>query len=72
MQPKDIIDKSQLKSAIKEILTEDPSLFKSVVREILMDHQVIVSEVQAERRAKLEKMIDEDFDQYDDVFKSLA
>lgn len=66
------IDKAQLKSAIKEVLAEDPALFKSVVREILMDHQVIVSEDQRERRARVEKMIDEDFDQYDKVFKSLT
>ena len=33
-----------------------------------MDHQIIVSEEQRERRARVEKMIDEDFDQYDEVF----
>lgn len=71
MQPQNI-NRDQLKSVIKEILTEDPTLFKSVVREILADHQIIVSEEQRDRRAKLEKMIDEDFDQYDEVFKSLA
>ena len=57
---------------IKEILTEDPALFKSVIKEILMDHQIIVSDDHRERRASVEKMIDEDFDQYDEVFKSLA
>ena len=71
MQPKDI-DRNQLKSVIKEILAEEPSLFKSVIQEILVDHQVIGPDAQAERRAKLERMIDKDFDQYDDVFKSLA
>lgn len=71
MQKQDI-DKTQLKSVVREILTEEPTLFKSVVREILIDHQIIVSEDQRERRARIEKMIDEDFDQYDEVFKSLA
>lgn len=66
------IDKAQLKAAIKEVLTEDPALFKSVIKEVLADHQIIVSDEQGERRARIEKMIDEDFDQYDDVFKSLA
>lgn len=66
------IDKDQLKSVIKEVLAEDPALFKSVIKEILMDHQIIVSEDQRARRARVEKMIDEDFDQYDEVFKSLA
>ena len=66
------IDKAQLKSVIKEVLAEDPVLFKSVVKEILIEHQIIVSKDQRERRARIEKLIDEDFDHYDEVFKSLA
>ncbi len=66
------IDKAQLKSVIKEVLAEDPALFKSVLKEILADHQIIVSEDQRERRVRIEKLIDEDFDHYDEVFKSLA
>ena len=66
------IDKAQLKSVIKEVLAEDPALFKSVLKEILADHQIIVSEDQRERRVRIEKLIDEHFDYYDEVFKSLA
>ncbi len=66
------VDRARLKTIIKEILQEDISLFKDITKEILIENQVITSNSQEERRRNLEKMIDEDFDKYDDVFKSLA
>ncbi len=51
---------------------EDMDLFKETIKEILAEHQIITTEDQAERRKKLEKMIDDDFDKYDEVFKALA
>ena len=66
------IDKVALKTLIKEILKEDISLFKEVIREILAENQIITTAEQAERRKKLERLIDEDFDKYDKVFKALA
>ena len=66
------IDKAQLKAIIKEVLAEDPALVKSVIKEVLLENQIIVSDEQGERRASIEKMINEDFDQYGEVFKSLA
>jgi len=66
------IDKRLLKSIIKEIIKEDISIFKETIKEILVENKVIVSEAQAERRKRLEKLIDDDFKQYDEVFKALA
>lgn len=66
------IDKNLLKEIIKEIIKEDISLFKETIKEILVEHKVIVSEQQAERRKRLEKLIDDDFKKYDEVFKALA
>ena len=66
------LEKTELKILLKEILREDASLFKDVIKEILIENQVIVSDDQAARRKKLEAMINEDFDKYDDVFKALA
>lgn len=66
------LDRSQLKNIIREILKEDISLFKEVIKEILIDNHIITTDEQQQRRARLEKLIDEDFDKYDDVFKSLA
>ena len=66
------IDRIALKAIIKEILKEDISLFKDVVKEVLLENQIIASKEQGERRKRLENMIDQDFDKYSDVFKSLA
>lgn len=66
------VDKVVLKSIIREILKEDVNLFKDIIKEILVENQVISDENQATRRAKLEKMISDDFDKYDDTFKALA
>ena len=66
------IDRATLKSIIKEILKEDINIFKDIIKELLIENQVIASKEQAERRARLEQMINEDFDKYDEVFQSLA
>ena len=66
------IDRGELKAIVKEIMMEDMDLFKETIKEILAEHQIITTEDQAERRKKLEKMIDDDFDKYDEVFQALA
>lgn len=66
------VDRAVLKSIIKEALREDTTLFKDIIKEIIIENQVVVSKGQEERRKKLEKMIQEDFEKYDDVFKALA
>lgn len=66
------IDRNILKSVIKEIMMEDSSLFKEVIKEILAENQLTTLEEQVERRKRLEKMISEDFDKYDDTFNALA
>jgi len=66
------IDKSVLKAIIREIIKEDISLFKDTIKEILVENQIIVSSEQKERRERLEKLINDDFKKYDEVFKALA
>ena len=66
------MERSELKILLKEIIREDSNLLKDVIKEILIENQIIVSDEQAARRKKLETMINEDFDKYDDVFKALA
>ena len=66
------IDKAILKSIIKEILTEDVSLFKDIIKEILEENQVISTKEQSEKRSRLEQLIDKDFNKYDEEFKALA
>jgi len=66
------VDRSTLKSVIKEILKEDITLFKEVIREILTENQVITSKDKDKKRKMLEMMINENFNKYEDVFKALA
>jgi len=66
------IDKAVLKELIKEIIAEDASLFKEIIKELLIENEVIVADKQAARNKKIEGLIKEYFDKYDDVFKALA
>lgn len=66
------VDRNVLKAVIKEILIEDFSLFKDAIKEILAENQIITSSDQANRTAKIEKMIENDFQEYDEVFTALA
>ncbi len=61
-----------LKTVVLELMTERKDFFKGILREILAENQIIVSKEQAERRARLEGYISEDFEKYDEVFKALA
>ena len=66
------IDREELKSVLTEVLAENPSFFKSILTEILEEHKVIETKENSERASKIRKMIQEDFDRYDQIFKSLA
>ncbi|HFA50673.1 MAG TPA: hypothetical protein ENJ95_16825 [Bacteroidetes bacterium] len=70
-----MIDKEErkaLKALFTELLFEDSGMFKKLILEILEENKIIVSDEQAERRKKIEAMIDEDFMKYEEVFKALA
>ena len=66
------LDRETIKGIVKEILLEDTNLFKELVREILVENQVIITEGQATRRERIEQLVEQDFDKYDSVFKDLA
>ncbi len=66
------VDKKVLKSVITEVLIENPNYFKEILTEILSENGIIESNVKSEGSSRLKKMIQEDFDKYGDVFKSLA
>jgi Tfp pilus assembly pilus retraction ATPase PilT len=66
------VDKEVLKSVITEVLIENPNYFKEILTEILSEHSIIDSNVKNERSSRLKEMIQEDFDKYGAVFKSLA
>lgn len=66
------VDKKVLKSVITEVLIENPRYFKEILTEILSENSIIDSSDINESSSKLKEMILEDFDKYEDVFKSLA
>ena len=66
------VDKEVLKSVITEVLIENPNYFKEILTEILSENSIIESNVKNERSFRLKEMIQEDFDKYGEVFKSLA
>jgi len=61
------VDRLLLKSVLIEILKEQPHLLKSVVEEIIKEK----SNEELDEK-ELIKIIDKDFEKYDDVFKALA
>jgi len=78
------VDEATLNAKIKEMLLKDKSILKKVVEEILIKDKSILKEVineifeetpretKEERLKRMEKLIDKDFDKYDEVFKALA
>lgn len=66
------VDRAVLKEVIRELLIEDSKIFKKIIEEIFTENRIIASEDQLERRKHIEKMIREDFDKYDEVFRELA
>ncbi len=60
------LEKNTLKEMIVLILKEDKELLKEIIREVLIE------EDPNQRASKIEKMIDEDFEKYNEVFKALA
>lgn len=66
------IDKAQLKAVLRELITEDMYLFKAVIKEILIDEKIILPAENFSRRERVEKLIEDDFNRFDDVFNALA
>ncbi len=66
------VDKEVLKSVITEVLIENPNYFKEILTEILSGNSIIDPNVKNDGSSRLKEMIQEDFDKYGEVFKSLA
>ena len=54
------------------IISKDSAILKLTMEEMLVENQVIVSDEQAERRNRLEAIIEADFAKYDEVFRALV
>ena len=58
------VERDQLSGVIREILINDPSIILDALKE--------AKEHLQDRQRKIDAIIDEDFKQYEDVFKALA
>ncbi len=66
------IDEKTFKKVLYELMVEQPDYFKNLLRQIINEKKEALSDEKTERRKRLEKIIDENFAEYDDVFRALA
>ena len=57
-----VLDKSMVKQALRELIQEEPALFKKMLLEVVEDTQ----------DADFEALIGRNFDRYAETFKALA
>jgi hypothetical protein len=62
-------DRDMLKEIIAEILQENPSLLKGLVKEVIDEE---IAKAKEGREIRITNMIHDDFNRFDTVFKDLA
>jgi len=65
------IAEAEVTEIIHELFKDRNNRFNAVIIKVL-DHEGTSSDVKEARRKKLEKIMNDNFDKYDDVFKALA
>lgn len=66
------LDRASLKTLIVNLLKSDEELCHEVLKEINDIKAPMQQNTDPDKRKKLEKIIDEDFKEYEEVFKALA
>ena len=66
------IDEKTFKKVLYELMIEQPDYFKNLLRQIINEKTQAVSDEKTERQKRLEQIIENNFAEYDDVFKALA
>ena len=66
------LDKSTLRKLIVSLLKSDDELCAEVFNDLQEANDQVVSQPELDKRQELEKIIKEDFAEYDEVFKALA
>lgn len=61
-----IIDKNMLKEALRELIHEEPIVFKTLLKEILVEEQNQTSD------KEFEMLINKNFERFGDTFRALA
>jgi hypothetical protein len=63
------VSQKQIKEALLEIMEERPDYFKGLLKEVIEEKS---KDKEAKRDAGIDEMIEEDFAEYESVFKRLA
>ena len=66
------LDKTTLRKLIVSLLRSDDELCADVFNELSAANSEVIKQPQLDKRQELEKIIREDFAEYDEVFKALA
>lgn len=64
--------KETLKSALQELVQEDPAFFLELLKMAVGESNALDVAQKAERKKRIEALVKEDFEKYDEVFKALA
>jgi len=67
-----VSDPLQLKEVVLNVLRENPEILKAAIQELLTPIAEETTESPEARRERMRALIQEDFDQYEGVFKALA
>ena len=67
-----LVDEKTFKKVLFELMIEQPDYFKNLFRQIINEKTGSSSNAEVERLKELNKIIDEDFARFDDVFRALA
>lgn len=66
------LDRASLRTLIVSLLKSDDELCLEAFQDITESNPELLKSSKAEKRKKLEQIIKEDFEEYDEVFKALA
>ncbi len=67
-----VVDREVLKIVVRELLKEEPGLFLEILNEFRNDKRAAKSKYLEVRKDRIKSMIQEDFDELDEVFRALA
>lgn len=60
-----VVDKDIVKEALRELIHEEPAIFKSMLKDIL-------SEEQDDSNEEFERLLKKNFERFDETFRALA
>ena len=66
------VDRRVLLNLLKTVIPHEPELLRMALREVLSERTLLRGEDSPEHQALVSKMIDADFDRFDDVFRALV